>query len=192
MNVALPPLRMTRAQFFAWAEAQDARHEFDGSRPVAMTGGTVNHSQITQNVLLALRQRLRGAPCRALGPDAAIATVGETVRYPDALVTCSPVPGNAHLVPSPVVVFEVLSPGSGRIDRIVKLREYLAVPSILRYVLLEWSGAALTVLEREPGAGQWTATALAETDTLRISEIGAEIPVAEFYQDVDLPADEGA
>ena len=192
MNVALPPLRMTRAQFFAWAEAQDARHEFDGSRPVAMTGGTVNHSQITQNVLLALRQRLRGTPCRALGPDAAIATVGEAVRYPDALVTCSPVPGNAHLVPSPVVVFEVLSPGSGRIDRIVKLREYLAVPSILRYVLLEWSGAALTVLEREPGAGQWTATALAETDTLRIPEIGAEIPVAEFYQDVDLPADEGA
>ena len=37
MNVALPPLRMTRAQFFAWAEAQEARHEFDGSRPVAMT-----------------------------------------------------------------------------------------------------------------------------------------------------------
>ena len=143
-------------------------------------------------MLLALRQRLRGDAMPRARPDAAIATVGEAVRHPDALVTCSPVPGNAHLVPSPVVVFEVLSPGSGRIDRIVKLREYLAVPSILRYVLLEWSGAALTVLEREPGAGQWTATALAETDTLRLPEIGAEIPVGEFYQDVDLPADEGA
>jgi len=38
---------MTRDQFFAWAEANGGRWEFDGFPPVAMTGGTVNHSQIT-------------------------------------------------------------------------------------------------------------------------------------------------
>ena len=60
------PLRQpwTPERFFAWAEAQDARYEFDGSQPVAMTGGNAGHALITQNVQAALRSRLRGGPCR--------------------------------------------------------------------------------------------------------------------------------
>jgi len=44
---------------------------------------------------------------------------------------------NFHVIPGVVVVFEVLSRTPGRIDRIDKLREYGAVASILRYVILE-------------------------------------------------------
>ena len=36
-----------------------------------------------------------------------------------------------------VVVFEVISPGTSRTDRIDKLREYQATASIQRYVILE-------------------------------------------------------
>ena len=77
---------MTREQFFDWAQAQDVRYEFDGCQPVAMTGGTINHSQMTQNVHCALRTRLRGGACRPLRPDAGVATVAEAVRYSDAVV----------------------------------------------------------------------------------------------------------
>ena len=65
---------MTREEFFDWAQAQEIRYEFDGFEPVAMTGGTANHSLITQNVLVALRTRLRGGSCRPMGPDAGVAT----------------------------------------------------------------------------------------------------------------------
>ena len=136
MNVPLgkpwPPER-----FFVWAEAQDTRYEFDGSHPVAMTGNA-GHSLITQNVQAALRARLRGSACRPLGPDAGLATVGDAIRYPDALVTCSQFELTARTIPGVVVVFEVLSPTSGRVERIVKVREYAAVPSIRRYVILEF------------------------------------------------------
>jgi len=124
MTIALRRPRMTREEFFSWAQAQDVRYEFDGVEPVAMTGGTVDHNQIGQNIQFALRMRLRSSACRPLGPDAGVATVGDTVRYPDALVTCAKVAGTAHLVPGVVVVFEVLSPSSGRTDRIEKVREY--------------------------------------------------------------------
>ncbi len=116
MSTALRQPRMTREEFFAWAQVQNIRYEFDGFEPVAMTGGTANHSQITQNILVALRTRLRGSQCRPLGPDAGVATVGDAVRYPDALVTCAKVPGDARTIPGVVVVFEVLSPTSGRTD----------------------------------------------------------------------------
>ena len=39
---------MTRDQFFNWAEAQEERYEFDGFQPVAMTGGSLNHSQFAK------------------------------------------------------------------------------------------------------------------------------------------------
>ncbi len=178
---------MTREEFFDWAQVQDVRYEFDGFEPVAMTGGTVNHNRIAQNIYFVLRTRLGGGSCEPLGPDAGLATVGNAVRYPDALVTCAKVSGAAHVVPGVVVVFEVLSPTSGRTDRIEKLREYRAVASIRRYVILEYTGIGLTVFERADGQDDWTASALSSSDTLQIPEIGIEIPVLEFYENVDLP-----
>jgi Uma2 family endonuclease len=185
MNVAI---RMTREAFFAWAEAQDAPYEFDGFQPVAMTGGTINHSQMIGNLAVSLRTRLKGTPCRSLGPDAGIATIGDAVRYPDALVTCTKPEGTARLVPGAVVVFEVLSPTSGRTDRIDKLREYRAVPSIRRYVILEHTSAALQVFARDSGDADWTATALTGEDTLNLPEIGITLPVSELYKDVEFPS----
>jgi Uma2 family endonuclease len=89
------------------------------------------------------------------------------------------------VIPGVVVVFEVLSPSSGRNDRIVKLREYRAVPSIRRYVIAEYASVGLLVFERANGDGDWTATSLASGDILRMPEIGVEVPVEEFYEGVD-------
>jgi Uma2 family endonuclease len=162
------------------------RYEFDWFEPVAMTGGTRDHSQICQNIYAALRLRLKGTGCVPLGPDAGVATIGDAVRYPDALVTCTKGPGTDRLVPGVVVVFEVLSPSSGRIDRIEKLLEYRSVPTILRYVMLEHASAAMTVHARANGNDPWTTTALTGGEVLSMPEIGIDVPVAEFYEGTDL------
>ena len=187
MSSALRHPSMTREGFFAWAELQDTRYEFDGFEPVAMTGGSLNHSQMCQNLYAALRSRLRGGGCRLYGPDAGVATASNAVRYPNAVVTCTKAPGLEHVVRDPVVVFEVLSPGSGRVDRIVRIREYGAVESIRRYVILEYKSIGLTMFARADGQADWTATALTSGDTLPLPEIGVEVPVSEFYDDIELP-----
>ena len=192
MNVALRTPGMTREQFFAWAAAQDGRYEFDGQQPVAMTGGTLNHDQIGQNVIAALRARLQGSACRVRGPNAGVATVGNTVRYPDAVVSCTQAAGTASLVPAPVVVFEVLSPTSGRIDWITKVTEYRAVETIRRYLILEYASVGLTVLERANGRDDWTAATLLGGDVLPLPEVGIELPVIELYAYTDLPRPEDA
>ena len=190
MNIARRTPLMTREQFFDWAEAQDARYEFDGFQPVAMTGGNINHNQIAFNIHVALRSRLAGTGCRPLGLDAGLATVGDTVRYPDGLVTCTGTKGEDRLVPNPVVVFEVISPTSGRMDRIVKVREYAIVPSILRYVIVESASVGLTVMERQTGVEKWTVTTRMADESLPLPENGVEVPVGELYEGVDLLATE--
>jgi Uma2 family endonuclease len=74
----------------------------------------------------------------------------------------------------------------------VKLREYRAVATLRRYILLEHAGIGLQVFARSDAEAEWTATALAEDDTLALPELGIEVPVAEFYQDVAFGEGEGA
>ena len=191
MNV---PIRKpwTHEQFFAWAAAQEARYEFDGLQPVAKTGGNAGHSRIMRNVNLALGARLRGGPCEPLGPDAGLETVNNAVRYPDALVTCSRFENEDRVIPGVVVVFEVLSPTSGRVDRILKVREYAAVTSIRRYVILESTGVGVTVMERTEPDEAWRTTVLTSGDVIRMPEIGIEVPVTEFYESMSFPEDDEA
>ncbi len=184
MNVALRK-PMTHEQFFAWAETQDARHEFDGVRPVAMTGGTNDHGIIAGNIHVQLRLRLRGGPCMPMGPEGGgVATTGNRIRYPDATVTCSRPDGRGLLVPDPIIVFEVVSDPTKGDDRVSKLREYHAVPSIKRTIIAEQTSIGVAVFSREADE-PWSATALIEGDILPLPEIGIEIPVAELYESVD-------
>ena len=188
MNI---PLRRawTQEQFFAWAENQETRYEFDGLQPVAMTGGFNNASAIGVNLTTALRTRLRGTGCRPLGPDAGVETVNRAVRYPDALITCTRFDGIGKTIPGVVVVFEVVgtSADANRRDRIVKVREYAAVPSICRYVIIESSAVGLTVMERGTPDQVWQTTVLSNDDILRMPEVGIEIAVAEIYEDIAFP-----
>jgi Uma2 family endonuclease len=190
VNIVTRKPSMTRDQFLDWAQSRDARYEFDGFQPVAMTGGSRDHNRITLNLHRALYERLKGTGCEPLGPDAGVATTGDIVRYPDALVTCTKGPGTDRLIPGVVVVFEVLSPGSGRTDRIDKVGEYRAVASVRRYVILEYNSISITVYAKTGGDDDWTGKKLTAQGSLQMPEIGIDIPVIELYEGTDLPASE--
>ena len=88
------------------------------------------------------------------------------------------------------MLFEILSSTSERIDRIDKVREYRAIPTVLRYVILEQESIGLTVMQRPDGTADWTAYVVLADEILSMPEIGIEVPVNEFYIDVDLPPSE--
>jgi len=188
------PLRKawTQDEFLSWAERQWTRYEFDGFQPVAMTGDFNSASLIGVNLLASLHTRLRGSGCRPLGPNAGVAIPNGNIRAPDALVTCSKVDLQERTVQGVVIVFEVVgaTAESNRRDRIVKVREYATVPSILRYIIVESSGVGLTVMQRSSSDQIWQTTVLTGEDILRLPEVGIEIPVAEIYDGIefeDLP-----
>ena len=192
MNVAMTRPR-TAEHFLNWAARQEEGYEFDGTNPVAMTGGSANHNRIAQNVHAALRSRLHGTPCSHFGPDLGVRTVGEAVRYPDALITCTKFPGTERIAPDVVVIFEVVSADSGRPDRIEKVREYAAVKSVRRYIIVESHSNCLLVLHRSDGDAAFTALPLTSEETIILPEIGIQIPVAEFFENVEFaePGSEG-
>ncbi len=180
MTVALRK-PMSLAEFLDWEQRQEVRYEFDGFYPVAMPGGTYAHDQITFNLRSALGSRLKGGSCRPCGPNMKVLVAGRA-RYPDVLVTCSPISPGALVIDDPVLVFEVVSDETARTDRIEKLREYQATPSIQRYVILEQKSMGAAIFTRR--GEDWIATALTESDTLELPEIAARIPLTEIYADL--------
>lgn len=106
-------------------------------------------------------------------------------------MTCGPIPRGSTVLRNPVVVFEVLSRGTARTDRLVKNHEYAATSSICRYVMLEQGTMGATVFERV--GADWLGRILAADAVIRMPEIGIEIPLAELYEGLDLsdvPPDE--
>ena len=171
---------MPLAEFLAWEERQELRYEFDGVEPVAMTGGTAGHATVQRNLAMALGSRLRGKPCQFFGSDLKIQVAENHIRYPDGMVVCSHVDRSAKVVHDPIVIFEVLSPGTAAKDRIVKAREYQATPSVQRYVMLEQVRIGATVHVR--AADGWNVLVLKDGDTLALPEIDLAIPLTEFYE----------
>jgi Uma2 family endonuclease len=186
MNIAIRK-PMSLEEFLAWEERQELRYEFDRFQPVAMGDGDEAEETIKVNLVAALRNRLRGTRCRPFGSDMKIEVMGR-IRYPDAHVTCAPFVRDNSRVRDPVVIFEVLSDSTARVDRIDKNREYQGTPSVQRYVMLEKESVAATVFERS--GDDWIGHVLTDADMLRMPEIGIELSLAELYEGVELPSSE--
>jgi Uma2 family endonuclease len=180
MSIALKK-SMSLEAFLAWEEQQALRWEFDGFEPVAMTGGTAEHSAIQRNLYIAVGSRLRGKPCQLYTSDLKVAVAG-SIRYPDAFVVCSPVPRGTVVVTDPVVVFEVLSPSTASTDIGIKNQEYRDTPSIQRYVMLSQDDQRATIFARV--GDDWVGHIASGDALLAMPEIGIEVPLAELYEGV--------
>ena len=178
------PKPMSLDEFLAWEERQELRYEYDGLAVCARTGGTLAHAAIQAGILRALGARLRGSPCRLVGSVLRVRTA-TSVRYPDALIVCKRADPSATVAPDPVVIFEVLSRSTARLDLGAKSAEYQSLPSLRVYVVLGQSEARAQVFRRDE-AGEWSYEIVGAEATLALPEVGASVPMAEIYEDVEL------
>jgi Uma2 family endonuclease len=189
MNVVLRKPTMSLDEFLAWDERQEGRWEFDGRGPVGMVGGTIRHHVIVGNLNAALRQRLR-PPCRSIRETFRFRTSLGTIRYPDVMIVCSRLQPEATEATDPVVVFEVLSGSTSGTDRVAKVREYQATPSVRCYVILEQDEIAATVLRR---VGEvWDARVLVGDAVLDLPEVGVALSLLELYAETEVEGDPAA
>src|SRR5208282_3552281 len=112
------------------------------------------HAEMKFALQSALRAGIlkAGLPCFML-PDGMTVRISErTAHEPDALVYCGPkLPGTAIEVPNPVIVVEVLSPSTRRIDASKKLAGYFSLPSVQHYLIADPDGPPLIHHQRHGG-----------------------------------------
>jgi Uma2 family endonuclease len=176
---------MSLDEFLAWEREQPDRHEFDGVTVTAMTGASMAHVKITMNLAFALRQGLRGTGCRPLSSDAKV-IAGGSVRYPDVAVTCQPMADRDDIVPEPVLIIEVLSPSTERVDRGRKKSDYFATPSVRQYAIVEQDERLVDLYTRSDAG--WINEVITGDAVLNLSSIAVVLTLDTVYEDTELDA----
>src|SRR5262249_50829738 len=116
------------------------KHEYLDGVVYAMAGSRNVHNSIAVNSIIALGVRLRGRPCRVFNSDTKIRIrLPRRIRfyYPDASVVCRPNKREESYQDRPVVIAEVLSKSTRRIDEIEKREYYSKIPTLRVYLLIE-------------------------------------------------------
>ena len=141
MNVAAAVFDgyISREDYRRWrADQTRGRFERVDGQIVSMAAERVLHARVKAAVWLALRRAVEeaGIGCEAL-PDGVTVEVGESDYEPDALVNCGPeIAGDAISAPQPVIIVEVLSPGTASVDTGGKLVDYFRIPSVRHYLVV--------------------------------------------------------
>lgn len=180
MNVQLP-VQMDQKTFLAWVQRQEERYELDRGRVIMMTGGSRAHWQITANLVEVLRARLSLEQYAVL-PEFGVRLDTGSVRFPDILVDRASEPPTDLTASAPVMIAEVLSPSSERIDLGDKAAEYLRLPSLQVYLVVAQDEMKIWVWRRgAEGFGSGPTVLSGAEATIRIPSIAIEIPFAEIY-----------
>jgi Uma2 family endonuclease len=140
--------QMTTAEFLAWAVAQPkGRFELVRGEIIAMAPEKARHSLTKGAAFRALGDAVRHAdlPCTVF-PDGMTVVVDDFTAYePDAVVQCgAPVDLDSVVIPEPMIIVEVLSPSTQRLDAGGKLADYFRLPSLRHYLLIDAVRRAIT------------------------------------------------
>lgn len=175
----------TLTDYLLVEDESSVKHELLDGEILAMAGGTPEHAALSAAVIAALANALASSPCRVFSSDLRV-RVRETglVTYPDAAVVCGPIardPDSATCVNNPVLLVEVLSPGTRGYDLGEKLAHYQRIPS-LRVVLHVDSEGRRIDRHRRGDDGVWTAARFGASERVRVA-VGGAAP--DFDLDVD-------
>ena len=174
--------KMTVDEFLTWVEGQDGRWELYNGVPYLMAPEQVGHGKVKFAVQVALARGIRqaGLTCH-MQPDGATVRVSQHVAHePDALVYCgAELPRNAIEVPNPVVVVEVASPSTRKIDASLKLNGYFSLPSVHHYLIIDPDGPPV-IHHRRHGDGT-ILTTIVHDGVLTLAPPGIEVAVAEIF-----------
>lgn len=182
----------TLAEYLILEKSSEERYEYWDGQVFCMSGGSQAHAYISDNVYGLLRNQLAGRNCRAMSGAMPLRTpLSPPYKYPDASVACGnpefeQIDGIDVLI-NPILIVEVLSPNTERIDRGPKFTVYKSIPAFEEYLLIAQNAPRITQFVKQDD-GQWqppnVVTGL--DSTIYLPSIDCTLALSGVYQDLAL------
>jgi Uma2 family endonuclease len=184
MSIAVKLGSISVADYLAGEVSSRIKYEYVDGRIFAMAGGKNVHNRIASRVLVILGSQLSGSSCEAYNSDTKIRVRKEESTYfyyPDVAVVCQSNSDNDTFQDQPVLIVEVVSESTRRVDEGEKRDHYLSIDSLQAYVLLEQDRAAAVVYRRQTN-GRFVETIYHENNAvLDFAELGMTLSLKEIY-----------
>lgn len=181
----MPLHQYSYQEYLNHEEVANTKHEFLNGEIYAMAGGTPEHGAIAMNIGAALVLQLRGKACRVQSSDVRIRVLATGfATYPDLSVVCGHAefdPASRVTITNPILLVEVLSPGTADYDRGEKLAHYKQIPSVREVVLVAHDDRLLEVWRRSED-NSWSCEQL-RTGVVTLASVDAVLTIDEVYRD---------
>ncbi len=179
-------------EYLIWESKQDTKYEYENGKIIAMTGGTVLHSQIPLNFAALLLSHLRGKGCKITISDAKVSLRSGKYYYPDVVVSCDERDRfSRDFLQYPTLIAEVLSPTTESRDRGIKQQNYMAIDTLQTYILITSESPRIEVYQRLDRAWEYQSIAIAESNfeqedpLIHLTSIDLQFPLSALYENVD-------
>ena len=131
--------RMTVAELLRWEDGTDTRYELLGGSPVAMAPPAIAHGILALRLGARIDAALRSRPPCFGQSEAGIVRPDrdDTCYVADLAVSCSPPERGQQLLQDPLLIVEILSPGTAMYDRQTKVADYRRIPSVEEILLID-------------------------------------------------------
>jgi Uma2 family endonuclease len=173
---------MSVDEYLAWAESNPGHYELYRGEVFAMSPETLEHADAKFAVHAALRAgiRQRQLSCYAV-PDGLTVRIDDTTAYePDALVYCGErLPRTTVEIVNPVILVEVLSPSTRRIDVSAKLSGYFRLPSVAHYLIVDLTQRV--ILHHARSTDDAILTRILRDGSIALDPPGLELAVSDIF-----------
>jgi Uma2 family endonuclease len=184
-ELALKP--MTLDEFLRWDDGTDTHYELIGGFPVAMAPPAAAHRILAARLVSRIDTALaRRRPCNAQA-EAGITHPERADTYfeADIAATCERHEFGQQALREPFLIVEILSPGTERHDRRVKLPVYRQIDTVQEILLIASDGFHAE-LHRRSGT-QWITEILRGPEAaIPLGSVGIEMRLAELYDGIAL------
>ncbi len=181
-----PARQISYQEYLALCASEAEMFEYHDGVAVAMVAPSPGHARIAGRLVEALRAHLGARPCTALpaGLKVRVEATNRTL-LPDVTVVCGPLHRSTvdpQAITNPLVVLEVLSPGTEDYDQGPKFHHYRRIPSLREYVIVAQDRRFVSVARRT-GDISWAFDDLDGDGVLALDSIELSIDVASLYRD---------
>ena len=186
-------LQMSVAEYLAFEETSEIRHEYIDGEAYPMTGGSLNHAEIMTNVGGELRQLLKLTDCKVLSSAMRIGISPTRYVYPDVSVVCGePVTEYKTMtLLNPTLVVEVTSPSTISSDRFIKREYYESVDSMQAYLVIDQHRVMVELYTRADSG--WLLRRYSDLDAvIPLASLGCDLPVADIYDGIQFEQEDAA
>jgi len=166
----------------------ETKHEYLGGAVHAMAGAKVGHNRAAGNVFRSLGNSLDGKPCEPFGSDMKVRIeLPEQTRfyYPDVMVVCDSLGDDDSYQDKPVVVVEVLSESTKRVDMGEKRAAYRAISTLRVLLFVDPERPHVTVDRRRENGGFNTEFYTALDQVIPLPEVSAELRMKDIYSGLE-------
>jgi Uma2 family endonuclease len=175
--------------YLALERVAEHKSEYEAGKVVAMSGGTINHGIIGNNINTELNIALKGKKsCITINGDVRIwIEKAKSFVYPDAMVICGEIEtyeNDQNSIINPILVVEVLSKSTESYDRGDKFHKYCSLPSFKEYVLIDQNKPVIDVLYKEDSSYWKMTTAIGLDKSITLNSIGITLKLEDIYQNI--------